>query len=499
LELILSVDIGTGSCRSVLYDRELARHGMAAVEYATRYPQPDWAEQDPEAIYQAVLQAVSQALADSGCDPAEVRALTLDSALHSFVGLDADGAAVTPCLTWADTRARHLVAEWQRSGFAADAYARTGCPRHPLYPLAKTVWFRKQAPDLFARIQTVASIKSYVMLRLTGRLVEDRATASGSGLLDIHSLDWDDVTLALAGLERAHLPELVAPEYVIPGLTAEAARYTRLPSKLEVVAGSSDAATSSLGSGTVRPDQMTIMVGTSGAVRRLDTRPVLDPQGRTFCYYAGQGLWFAGGAINNGGNVLRWFRDHFGEQAAGEARARGVSTYAVLCEKAQEVPAGADGLLFLPFMAGERSPHWNSSLRGTLFGLSLRHGQAHLVRALLESVCYSIRSVVEPLEKLTGAAAEIRVTGGFTRSALWLQILADVLGRALAVTYEPEGSALGAAALALRALGLIDSLEGLVQKNPVREIVRPETTAHTFYDMQFARYLALYEKIKDAY
>lgn len=499
MELILAVDIGTGSCRSVLYNRRLERLGMAAIEYATQYPQPDWAEQDPEAIYAAVLQATARTLADSGRKPAEIRALTLDSALHSFVGLGQDGAPVTPNLTWADSRARHLVQAWKQSGFAAEAYARTGCPLHPLYPLAKVVWFRSQAPDVFRRIKTVVSIKAYVTQRLTGRLVEDQATASGAGLLDVHALDWDDATLELVGLDRKHLPDLVAPEFVIEGLTPEAARGSGLPQALAVVVGSSDAATSSLGSGTVRPDQMTVMVGTSGAVRRLNTRPVLDPQRRTFCYYACQGLWFAGGAINNGGIVLRWFRDHFGQRAADEARERGAPVYSVLCGYAKEAPPGADGLLFLPFLAGERSPYWNSNMRGTLFGLSLRHGQAHLVRALLEGVCYSIRSVVEPLEELTGEAGEIRVTGGFTRSALWVQLLSDVLGRELAVTGEPEGSALGAAALAGRALGLIDSLDGLAQKNPVREIVRPDKAGHEFYETHFRRYLDLYEKIKDAY
>ena len=256
---------------------------------------------------------------------------------------------------------------------------------------------------------------------------------------------------------------------------------------------------SSLGSGTIDPDQMTVMIGTSGAVRRLVRRPTLDPKQRTFCYYSGNKLWFAGGAINNGGIALRWFRDNFGERAKKEAQATGASVYKVLCDYAQKVPAGADGLLFLPFLAGERSPHWNSNMRGILFGLSLHHSQAHVIRSLIEGICYRLFSVIQPLEDLLGKSSEIRVTGGFTRSPLWLQILSDVLGRDLMVTAEPEGSVLGAAAFAYHTLGMIDSFEYLLERNPIMRTVRPEANAHEFYRGQFDRYMHLYWKFQNEF
>jgi gluconokinase len=253
---------------------------------------------------------------------------------------------------------------------------------------------------------------------------------------------------------------------------------------------------SSLGSGTIDPDQMTVMIGTSGAVRRLVRRPTLDPQQRTFCYYIGNRLWFTGGAINNGGIALRWFRDNFGERAKKEAQKAGASVYKILCDYAKNVPAGADGLFFLPFLAGERSPHWNSSMRGILFGLSLHHSQAHVIRSLIEGICYRLLSVIQPLEDLIGKSTEIRATGGFTRSPIWLQILSNILGRELLVSAEPEGSVLGAAAFAYHTLDMIDSFRYLLDKNPIIQKVVPEANTHRFYQTQFEQFMHLYWKFQ---
>lgn len=499
MEFILAVDIGTGSCRSALYSRDFERRGMAAVAYPSHYPQPDWAEQDPEAVYAAVLQAIARTLSESGFHSRDIQAFTLDGALHTFIGLADDGVPVTPILTWADSRARHIVQQWKEEGVGAEVYERTGCPLHPMYTYAKLAWFRKHAPEIFRRIHTVVSVKSYILYRLTGMLIEDRAIASGSGLLSLKALDWDETAFRMAGISRAHLPPLVDPDFRISGILSDAARRTGLPQAVPVIVGSSDAAMSSLGSGTIGPEQMTVMVGTSGAVRRPVATPTLDSQQRTFCYYAWEKVWLAGGALNNGGIVLRWFRDRFGDRARKVARDRGISSYSVLCDAARAIPAGADGLVFLPFLAGERSPYWNANVRGTLLGLSLQHGQAHMVRALMEGICYGIWSVAQPLEELTGRPGEIRVSGGGTRSTIWMQILANVMGRELVVGSEPEASVLGATALAGHALGLIDAFQCLQEKNPAARIIRPEEKMHQFYTEQFKRYLHLYWKLQDEF
>ncbi|MGD8649791.1 MAG: gluconokinase [Desulfobacterales bacterium] len=496
MNLVLAIDIGTGSCRSAVYNQQLQCLSNEIVEYTTRYPQPDWAEQEPEVIFRSVLRAIEVAVSKCHQDPDKIIALTLDCSIHTLLGLAKDFSPITPNITWEDSRARHLVESWKRQGLGADIYQLTGCPLHPMYASAKIAWWRKHQSDLFRRIITYVSVKAFVVHRLTGALLEDLATVSGSGLLNIHKLDWEDSVLSLAGISRNQLPPVVDPTVSIESILPEISRQTGLPVSTRVIIGSSDAAMSSLGCGTVESGQMTVMIGTSGAVRRLVRHPTLDPQQRTFCYYMGNQLWFAGGAINNGGIALRWFRDNFGERARVEAQKTGASVYKILCDYAQKVPAGSDGLLFLPFLAGERSPHWNSSIRGTLFGLSLHHSQSHIIRSLLEGICYRLHSVIQPLEELIGKSAEIRVTGGFTRSPLWLQILSDVLGRELMVAAEPEGSVLGAAAFAYHTLGMIDSFKYLLEKNPITQKVRPKANAHEFYRYQFDKYMHLYWKFE---
>jgi gluconokinase len=499
VSLVLAVDIGTGSCRCALYNQKLQRLGSEIVEFTTQYPQPDWAEQDPEVIFASILQAIEKTVSKIDRDPKNIIALTLDCSIHTLMGLAKDGSPVTPIITWEDTRARHLVKKWKQQGLESEIYTLTGCPMHPMYSSAKIAWWREHRPDLFKRIHTFVSAKAFVLQRLTGKLLEDPATVSGSGLLNVHKLDWEDKALALAGISKKQLPPVVEPTFRIESLQPEISNQTGLPVSTPVIIGSSDAAMSSLGSGTIDPDQMTVMIGSSGAVRRLVRRPTLDPQQRTFCYYFGNRLWFAGGAINNGGIALRWFRDNFGERAGEEAQKSGSSVYKILCDYAQTVPAGADGLFFLPFLAGERSPHWHGSMRGILFGLSLHHSQAHVIRSLIEGICYRLFSVIQPLENLIGKSTEIRVTGGFTRSPLWLQILSDVLGRDLMVTEEPEGSVLGAAAFAYHTLGMIDSFEYMLERNPIMQKVSPEAKAHEFYRKQFDRYMHLYWKFQDEF
>ena len=499
MNLVLAVDIGTGSCRCALYNRELKRLSNEIIEYTTRYPRPDWAEQDPEEIFLSVLQVIERTVSKSHQDPKKIIALTLDCSIHTLLGLAKDCSPVTPIITWEDSRARHLVESWKQQGLESEIYTLTGCPLHPMYSSAKIAWWRKHRPNLFNRIETFVSVKGFVLQRLTGTLLEDRATVSGSGMLNVHKLDWEDRVLDLAGIYRKQLPPVVEPTSCIESIRPEISSQTGLPISTPVIIGSSDAAMSSLGSGTIDPDQMTVMIGTSGAVRRLVRRPTLDPQHRTFCYYFGNRMWFAGGAINNGGIALRWFRDNFGERAKKEAQKTGASIYKILCDYAQNVPAGAEGLLFLPFLAGERSPHWNSSMRGILFGLSLHHSQAHVIRSLIEGICYRLLSVIQPLEDLIGTSGKIRVTGGFTRSPLWLQILADILGRDLAVTGEPEGSVLGAAAFAYHTLGMIDSFQDMLERNPIVHTVCPGTKSHEFYQTQFERYMHLYWKFQEEF
>jgi gluconokinase len=499
MSLVLAVDLGTGSCRAALYTSELSQISSYSVEYATKYTAQDWAEQDPEMIYSGIIKAIQETIIRSNTLSNDISVLTIDCSVHTLLGIGEDKSPVTSILTWEDTRARNLVELWKRQEIGKDLYGLTGCPLHPMYSPAKIAWWRENQPDLFQKIRYFVTAKAFVIYRLTGELLEDQATVSGTGLLNIHKLDWEEEALRLAGISRTQMPLVVPPTYIIKKISSDICSQLGLSKSVRLVIGSSDAAMSSLGSGTIRPEQMTLMIGTSGAVRRIVDRPILDPQHRTFCYYSGNQKWFAGGAINNGGIVLRWFRDNFGHQACDEAEKKGVSIYSILSEYAGKVGPGADGLMFLPFLAGERAPYWNGNMRGIYFGVSLHHGQPAFVRALMEGVAFRMYSVCQPLNELIGEPQEIRVTGGFSRSKIWLQILADILGRELSVTGEPEGSVLGAAAFAYHALGELKSFRKLEEMNSIKQVVKPDQVVHHFYEAEFDKFLRIYQKNKDEF
>jgi gluconokinase len=497
MSMVIAVDVGTSSTRGAVYKPDLEKLTGASVEYASSVPRPLWAQQDPERIYQAVLEVVKECV--KKVSPGGIEAVTIDTALHSVIGLDENKTAITPMLTWEDLRADYIVNRWKEDQANNALYELTGCVLHPMYPLAKIAWFKEQRPEVFRRIRYFVSVKAYLLYRLTGQLAEEESTASGSGLLNVTTLKWESKALELLGIDERVLAPLIQPTEVLTGIRSEVSLFTGLSLNTKVVAGCSDAAMSSLGSGTIYPEQMTVMVGTSGAARRVVDKPVFDRLRRTWCYYVSNNKWIAGGAINNGGNILRWFRDNFAGDIYEKSESQGVSPYDILSGYAEEVPAGADGLLFLPFLAGERSPFWNAKMRGIVMGLTLHHGPKQMVRALMEGVMYQIKSVCQPLEELVGEPKQIRGIGGFARSKVWVQIMADILDRSINLTAESEGSILGAAALAFYALGQIDSFDVLLKLNPVKHVVEPSLQTQQVYRAGYEKYIKVYHLLKEEF
>ena len=266
------------------------------------------------------------------------------------------------------------------------------------------------------------------------------------------------------------LPEVVPTTYSRP-LSATAAQRTGLPAGIPVVIGAGDGVLVNVGIGAVRPGQMSATIGTSGAVRILSERPRTDEKGRTWCYNLTDDAWVLGGAINNGGIVLRWLRDNFGEAERLQADELGMDPYELLTQAAGKVPAGSDGLILLPFFLGERAPNWNADARGVLFGLNLNHGKGHLARAAMEGVCYRMNSILRALEQVAGPAHEIRVSGSFTRSTLWPQILADVLGQSVGMPNINEGAAFGAAVLGFVSAGVLGSIADTRKSRHRRQVI----------------------------
>lgn len=492
---VIGLDIGTTGSRAVVFDPLGRVLASASCNYPLLVPHPGYGEQEPEAIVGAVVCALRDAVRRAGLGPRDVAAIGVSAVMHSMIAVDREGQPLTNAWTWVDTRAAAQATEIKREHDAAAYYARTGCPVHAMYTPAKVAYVRETMPDIFARTDRFVTIKEYVLTRLYGARVVDYGIASGSGCLDMKAKDWDAEALAMAGIARDRLSELTEPTTLIRGLQSEFAAEIGISPDVPLAVGSSDGTLSSLGSGAVAPGQMTAMIGTSGAVRAITTHPVVDPRSRTWCYYLADNRWVPGAAINNGGIVYRWLRDDLLKVPEAERE----TAYVELDQAAAKVPPGSNGLIFLPFLAGERAPYWNADARGALFGLSLGHGQAHVVRATLEGVAYRMFSIFDALRELAGTPHEVRAAGGFTKSPLWLQILADVFGVRLRVPAVAEASAFGAAFLALMGLGYYKSIDDMRPLVQIQAETEPNPLRHERYARLFDVYMRLYWHLQEQF
>jgi gluconokinase len=490
---ILAIDVGTSSTKAVLFEPGGSIVGSAHRGYPMLTPHPGWAEQDPDAVVTAALDAMTAVAAAAGRQRVTIVALGLSTAMHTLLGLDADRRPVTPLLTWADERALDQ-AERLRADPAGQRLAgRSGTPLHPMSPLPKLIWLRAEQPDTFAAARYWGGIKEYLLHRLCGGdLRVDRSTASATGLYDVLAGDWDNEALALAGVSRSQLAALVGSTERIGPISAAVADRTGLPVGTPVIAGGSDGALANVGVGAVHPGTLACSIGTSAALRVTVDRPVVDPAGRLFCYALDDRHWIIGGATNNGGNVLGWLRAALAPELPPGSAER------TLLDLAGQAPPGASGLLMLPYLAGERAPRWHGNPRGVYFGLTHQHRREHLVRAGLEAVCLQLALVLRAMEDTGVEVSAVRATGGFARNPLWRRLLADVLGRPIGFPKTHEGSALGAAIVGMQALGIVDSIDVAADLAPVAHIESP-TEAAAVYRRLLPLYSALYDALEPAY
>ena len=444
--VIVGADVGTTSAKAVAYDAAGRERGRAEAGYPLTEPAPGQEVQDPSEVVAAALAAIRGAARAAG---SHVTGVAVSAAMHSLAALDHRGRPLTPLLTWADARAVEQ-AERLRAE-RPELHDRTGTPLHPMSPLAKLLWFREREPETFAAAARWVGIKELVLERLTGEWLLDASCASGTGLLSLERRDWDEEALGVAGVRREQLARLVDAGECRP-LAGAAAEATGLAAGTPVVAGAGDGPLANLGVGAVRPGVAACSIGTSGALRLVVENPAVDPAHRVFCYVLTPGRWVVGGAINNGGVVLRW---------AGEALAPDLGEHSEreLLRLAAAVPAGSEGLVMLPYLMSERAPPLERGPARRLRRPHPRHGRGHLVRAALEGVCQQLAPGPGLAAGGGNEVREVRATGGFARSELWRQMLADVLGMPIGFPAGDQGSAFGAALVGLEALGMISSIE----------------------------------------
>lgn len=457
-QYVLGVDIGTTSTKSVLFSRDgkvLASHGM---EYTMMTPTAAVAELNPDELFQAVIQTIRHVMIHSKADPGRVLCVSFSSAMHSVIAVDAKGHPLTNVITWADNRSAVWADKIKNEMNGHEIYRRTGTPIHPMSPLVKLVWLRNECPELFLKASKFISIKEYVFLKLFNEYIVDYSIASATGLFNLHSLNWDPEALQVAGVTPDHLSAPVNTTFFQKGMDPVWANEMGLLAETPFVVGASDGVLSNLGVNAVNKGDVAITIGTSGAIRTIADKPITDPLGRIFCYALTDKDWVIGGPVNNGGMILRWVRDQLGAAEKETAMRLGIDPYGILADIAAQVRPGSDGLIFLPYLAGERAPLWDANARGCFFGLSMHHKKEHMIRAAMEGVIFNLYTVFLVLEELMGSPKKIHATGGFARSRLWCQILADTFHQEVCVPESVESSCLGAAVLGLYGIGEADSL-----------------------------------------
>lgn len=491
------MDIGTTSTKAVAFDSTGKMLFEAAVEYPIISTQSTHAEQDPEVVLQAVLDAFRAVARQLNAAGDVMGGVCFSSAMHSLIAMDAAGKALTNCIIWADTRSMEEAARLKSSALGHDIYLHTGTPVHPMSPLPKLCWLRENDPETFQAASKFIGIKEYVFFKLFGEYKIDYSIASATGLFNIFSFEWHQDSLKLAGITAEKLSEPVPTDHVFRHMLPAYATLLGVPASLPFVIGASDGCLANLGSNAVRPGDAVVTIGTSGAIRVMAKKPATDKKERIFSYILTEEHFVLGGAVNNGGVVLRWCRDNFYALESAAARLEKVDPYELMNKKAAAVPAGSDGLVFLPYLLGERAPIWDPLARACFFGVHYNHTREHFLRAMMEGVIFGMYSVGRALEQTVGPIEAIYANGGFSRSSLWVQMLADVFNKKVHLTYTAEGSAFGAAIMGMYALGVIPNLEAAADMIQVKETFEPDPQLHARYMQNYAQFEALYPVLKD--
>lgn len=443
---VLGVDVGTGGSRALIINERGAIVASAAEEHEPfASAQIGWAEQHPQDWWRAASVAIRRVIQQAGCGGDEISCIGFSGQMHGAVMLDAEDKVVRPALIWCDVRSEKQCQDLNTK-LGSERVIRLTCnPALPNFTLTKLLWTRENEPENWKRVRSVMLPKDYVRFRLSGEKATDVADASGTLMLDVAGRKWSGEMLEAAEIDRSLLPALFESPEICGAVSKVGAAATGLEPGTPVIAGAGDQAAGALGLGIVAPGGVSATIGTSGVVFAATDHPALDPHGRlhTFCH-AVPGRWHVMGVTQAAGLSLRWFRDCFMGASEGNGRDR----YELLTDEASTVPPGADGLLWAPYLMGERTPHLDPYVRGALIGLTASHTRGHIVRAILEGVAFSLKDTFSIFDEMSLPVKSIRLGGGGARSPLWRQIQADVYGREVEIVEAEEGPAYGAAILA---------------------------------------------------
>ncbi len=495
---LLGIDIGTSGTKTLLIDDNGRPLATATHEYPLSTPRPGWAEQDPHHWWEATQVTVRSVLRQSGLSGDAVKGVGLSGQMHGSVFLDCRQEVLRPALLWCDQRTT-AQCEWITESVGAERVVElTSNPVLTGFTAPKVVWLRDSEPETYARVRKVLLPKDYIRFMLTGAFATEVSDASGTAMFHVRERRWATELLDAIGVPTEWMPE--AFESVVPSATisAAAAQATGLEEGTPVVGGGGDQAAGAVGSGIVESGIISSTVGTSGVVFAFSDEPSVDPKLRlhTFCH-AVPGKWHQMGVMLSAGGSLRWYRDVLGTPEKEVAAQMGVDPYQIITQEAAKAPAGCEGLLFLPYLTGERAPYADPYARAVYFGLTLRHDRRHMARAVLEGVAYGLRDSLEILAEMGVPITQVRASGGGARSPFWRQIQADVTGREHVTINVDEGPAFGVALLAGVGTGVWNTVEEACRATiEVTDRCPTDPVAHEVYNRYYPVYRGLYPSLK---
>ena len=500
MKYMIGVDIGTTSTKSVLYDENgqfIMKHNIG---YPLHTPNVDVSEENPDELFDAVLMTVKYVVREANIKKEDIKLISFSAQMHSLIALDTQHHRLTESITWADNRASKYAELINKEHQGSDIYQRTGTPIHPMSPLSKIFWMKHEQSDIYKQTAMFADIITYIFYQLFEKYVIDYSMASATGMFNLEKLDWDKEALELMGITEAQLPQLVPTTHILKGMKKRYATLMGIDENTPIIVGASDGVLSNLGVNSYKKGEVAVTIGTSGAIRTVINKPRTDYKGRIFCYVLDEDHYVIGGPVNNGGVVLRWLRDELLASEVETAKRLGVDPYDVLTKIASRVKPGAEGLIFHPYLAGERAPLWNADARGSFFGLTLSHQKEHMIRAALEGVLYNLYTVYLALiEVMNETPSTIKATGGFAKSEVWRQMMADIFDTDLIVPESFESSCLGACVLGLKALGEIDDFSIIEEMVGTTNAHQPDSETVQVYQQLVSIFINLSRSLEERY
>lgn len=473
----MGLDIGTTSVKAVVFSKDGKFIAEAENLIPTFYPEANWAEQDPNELEQSCRFVLKDVIKKAEVKDGELLSIGFSSAMHSLICVDKNGAALSNMLIWSDGRSIDQANKLKKT-IGKEIFLKTGTPIHPMNPFVKLLWMKENEYEPYKKASYFMSIKEYVINKWFGQHWIDYSMASATGLLNLQTMDWDEEVLKLAGVKRSQLSAIVPPTTVLPSLKKAVAEEIGISDSIPFVIGACDGQLANLGDGAILSGEVAISVGTSGAIRQFIQGTSVNENEETFTYLFTDDTSIIGGATNNGGIVLQWIKDLFEYKGSHEE----------FLADAENIEIGSEGILFFPYVNGERAPLWNQQARGNFFGLKIGHKREHLVRAVLEGIAFNLFQIGKSLEQLAGEPKRISINGGLSKSDLWVQIMADLFGREIQLSVSHHSAAWGAAWMSLVGIGAAESLSKIKENIQVGKVIQPNQENHKKYRELFTKY-----------